>query len=443
MNILHYALGFPPYRTGGLTKYVIDLAKEQVMEGHNVSLIWPGEIKIIGRKNRIKKRPSVYGINSFEIINPLPVSYDEGIVDLMAFTQNGDKEVYIKFLKENNIEVIHFHTFMGLHEEFVDAAKELGIRTVYTSHDFFAICPKVTLCRNGKLCEEVLDFRSCPECNLTALSMKKMIILQSPLYRTLKDSRIVKKLRKRHRDTALNEVTDDKVTGNKSKKAKHVGYYIQLRAFYKFIYDKIDFIHFNSSVSRMVYDKCFGKHRGKVISISHANIRDNKKEKKFSDELRITYIAAPSAAKGYYMLIDTLDKLWEEGKRFSLNTPFISPVERPYLNCFGHFDSDELGKIFDDTDILVAPSVWYETFGFTVLEALSFGVPVLISDHVGAKDIIPDDSLLMFKDQDELYQILKDVDKAKLKVLNKNIVKNVKIKLLSDHAKELEKEAYR
>ena len=81
MKILHYSLGFPPYRTGGLTKYVIDLAKEQVMEGHNVSLIWPGEIKIIGRKNRIKKRPSVYGINSFEIINPLPVSYDEGIVD--------------------------------------------------------------------------------------------------------------------------------------------------------------------------------------------------------------------------------------------------------------------------------------------------------------------------------------------------------------------------
>ena len=29
-----------------------------------------------------------------------------------------------------------------------------------------------------------------------------------------------------------------------------------------------------------------------------------------------------------------------------------------------------------------------ETFGFTVLEALSFGVPVIVSDHVGAKDIV-------------------------------------------------------
>ena len=88
MNILHYALGFPPYRTGGLTKYAIDLAREQVMEGHNVSLIWPGEIKLIGKKNKIRKRSLVLGINSFEIINPLPVSYDEGIVDIRDYQSN-------------------------------------------------------------------------------------------------------------------------------------------------------------------------------------------------------------------------------------------------------------------------------------------------------------------------------------------------------------------
>jgi hypothetical protein len=28
MKILHYSLGFPPYRTGGLTKYAVDLAGE-------------------------------------------------------------------------------------------------------------------------------------------------------------------------------------------------------------------------------------------------------------------------------------------------------------------------------------------------------------------------------------------------------------------------------
>ena len=47
MKILHYSLGFPPYRTGGLTKFCMDLMKEQVKEGHEVSLLWPGEIRLI------------------------------------------------------------------------------------------------------------------------------------------------------------------------------------------------------------------------------------------------------------------------------------------------------------------------------------------------------------------------------------------------------------
>ena len=33
MKILHYALGFPPYRSGGLTKMCIDLMVQQAKEG--------------------------------------------------------------------------------------------------------------------------------------------------------------------------------------------------------------------------------------------------------------------------------------------------------------------------------------------------------------------------------------------------------------------------
>ena len=32
MKILHYFLGFPPYRSGGLTKYAFDLMTAQVEE---------------------------------------------------------------------------------------------------------------------------------------------------------------------------------------------------------------------------------------------------------------------------------------------------------------------------------------------------------------------------------------------------------------------------
>ncbi len=40
---------------------------------------------------------------------------------------------------------------------------------------------------------------------------------------------------------------------------------------------------------------------------------------------------------------------------------------------------------------VVLPSLWYETFGLIVLEALSIGVPVIVSDTVGAKTFVLDD----------------------------------------------------
>ena len=43
MRILHYGLGFPPYRTGGMTKFCMDIMAEQRNIGHDVALLWPGQ----------------------------------------------------------------------------------------------------------------------------------------------------------------------------------------------------------------------------------------------------------------------------------------------------------------------------------------------------------------------------------------------------------------
>ena len=56
---------------------------------------------------------------------------------------------------------------------------------------------------------------------------------------------------------------------------------------------------------------------------------------------------------------------------------------------------DEIKEIFNETDVMAAPSIWYETFGFTVLEAVSYGVPVIISDRVGAKDIVGENGVIV------------------------------------------------
>ena len=126
-------------------------------------------------------------------------------------------------------------------------------------------------------------------------------------------------------------------------------------------------------------------------------------------------------SKGFFLLKAALDDLWSEGVKFSLNIYFTPTEVSPYMKIHGRYSYDELEKVMDETDLLVCPSVWYETFGYTVLEALSFGVPVLVSETVGAKDIIPDDCGWVFKDTDQLKEFVMDLSAKQLQKCNKKI----------------------
>ena len=127
MKILHYALGFPPYRSGGLTKFCVDLMAQQAKEGHTVAMLWPGQMGIINKTVTVKKHKDImlkgHSICSFEVINPLPVSFDEGIADIKAFTMNARKEVYEELFETFQPNVIHVHTLMGLLQNFFGYGK--------------------------------------------------------------------------------------------------------------------------------------------------------------------------------------------------------------------------------------------------------------------------------------------------------------------------------
>lgn len=442
MKILHYALGFPPYRTGGLTKFCVDLMNEQVIQGNDVALLWPGQMKCFIHKIEIKKRKSVGKIESYELINPLPVSYDEGIKEIDEFILEGDEEFYINFLLSLKTDVIHFHTLMGLHKSFITAAKKLHIRTVFTTHDFFAICPKVTLFRDDNTCSDAKKCNSCAICNMTALSINKIKLLQSPIYRKMKDTYIVKKTRKIHRDNFLGKKS---IVIEDVKNMLDSNDYIKLRNYYKSMIDDIDFIHYNSTISKSIYDNFFGNHDGKIISITHANIADHKRLKTFNpNKFRFTYLSAQSSAKGYYLLIQQLDKLWEKRKNFILNV-YFTPVEgRPYLKIHSRYTYADLEKIFSDTDLLIQPSIWYETFGFTVIEALSYGVPVLISNHVGAKDLVNGKTGLVYNNdiKNDLSKLISKLTVDDLQNINVSICENFNVKVITELNEEIFKYCY-
>lgn len=445
MKILHYALGFPPYRSGGLTKFCVDLMVQQAREGHIVAMIWPGQMGFVNKKVSIKKHKSEklknQNIQNFEIINPLPVSFDEGIMDIVTFTKNAGTESYKELLNEFQPDVIHVHTLMGLHRSFLETAKNMKIRLVFTTHDFFPICPKVTMFRHGAVCDSVQTCEECARCNSTALSVGKIKILQSLLYRELKDSSLVKKLRKQHRDSYLSELT----VNESAKSVRTSEDYKNLRNYYYSLLKLMDMIHYNSSVAKKVYESVFDLPNSCIISITHSDIKDYRRIRNYSnDKMRIRYLGSQSGAKGYQLLISALNELWNVQQKFCLDVHFLPMESAPYIKSHARYSYAELDKIFDETDVLVAPSIWYETFGFTVLEALSYGVPVIISDNVGAKDILNEDVGIIVDNitSEKLYVVLKNLTIEKLKTMNRAIVEKQNVMKIEEMAKQIETRCY-
>lgn len=444
MRILHYSLGLPPYRSGGLTKYSCDLMEEQVKQGEEVFLLFPGVISLMKKKSNIKYYKKHNEVKAYEIINPLPVPLMNGIKDVECFMQTTDYSIYKKFLEAIKVDVINIHTLMGLHKEFFIAAKELKIPIIYTTHDYFGLCTKVNfLDNNFNVCSE-RNYEKCAVCNRNGDSLKKIFILQSKEYRFLKNIGVIDKLK--HVSSKVRFKGRDIKDNKKNVYEVNTEYkdkYCKLLSYYEDIFKTVDKFIFNSSVAKDIYSQ-YIECKGEVYPITHKDIKDNRKIKDYSqDKLRLTYLGPDKEYKGFNLLLDVMKILDKDGfKNITLDVfGKTHSVGKIYNNIMinGAYSYKGLGEIFEKTDILLVPSIWYETFGFITLEALSYGVPVLLTDRVGSKDIVSGNNWGTVVDTDinmivnEIKRIYKNRDI--LKEYNMNVMESKFKYLLENHYK--------
>lgn len=396
---MHVSLGLPPLRTGGLTKYSVDLMLTQQQMSQEVSLLYPGHYTL-QRSSRIQKNNSYHGIEVYEIVNPLPVSLLGGIKNPDEFMKQGNKEPYERLLNTVKPDVIHMHTFMGIHKQFLEVAKALGIKVVFTSHDYYGICPKVNLLTHeGKECGSFQQGQACIACNQNGYSSGMMYMMQSRTYRRLKDSHVLKHLRRKlkQRTSSIKSDTSHKL---KSVAPNPVlaSQYAELRNYYMGMFSLVDRFHYNSSISQHEYSK-YGHSNGDIISIRHRNMEDRRSIKPLNGEhepLRLTYLGPVDVYKGFFLLKESLDLLESKStKSWHLHVYGEAPLSVEEYNMdrytfHGRYDYKDLADIFNKTDLLIIPSIWKETFGFIGIEALAHGVPILVSDQVGFKDLLHD-----------------------------------------------------
>ena len=395
MKILHYMPGLPPVRDGGLVRYAIDLMKQEMLMGEKIMLLIPGALSWNG-KNQVKikrYRGNARGLPSYVIVHPLPISMGNGISDIPAYTKACDHRVYADFLRRTMPDIIHIHTFMGLHREFLEEAKKLKIPVVFTTHDYFGICPKADLMLADAACTDNM-WKQCGACCKHAYSKKRLRIEQSVWYRFYRNQKwmvsIVHKGIMKTMFQALRAPKTEQVPYKGAAGSMDLQDYSGLRAYYQGMFEQVTCFHFNSTTAKKVYRSWLGEIHGCVIGISHLGIRDHRKKRRAGKKLRLGYFGGWLEHKGFFRLLDVCGRMYEQGYRELELHVYADTEKREEAFVVSHkrYDVQKMQHVFDQIDLLVVPSIWQETFGFVVLEALSYGVPVVISENVGAKDIL-------------------------------------------------------
>lgn len=382
--------------------YALELAEAQ-SKSENVILLTPGAISFRkSQRGQVAVQPAKKwrGIPHFQIKNPLPIPMANGINNIDWYTMSCQEMVYESFLQKISPEIIHVHSLMGIHAEFLQAAKKQGIPIVFTTHDYFGLCLKPDMMYKNKICD--CPGRHCAECSYYALHDKALLIEQTQVYRLYRKTHFMSKIFcSRMLNMFLKELRgknpqqmeeQEAVTGERIIDAiDSFPKYQFLLNYYRNMLQNISYFHFNSSVARDIYEENLGQLKGDIIPVFRKNVCDRRKYFIGGDKLKMIFLGGDSPYKGLRELQAALNILYEQKEMHAMELHVYGSMEKkPYPFCRYHaaYQPEDMGRVFEQADVLMVPSRCPETFGMVVIEAFSYGVPSVVTEYVGAKDIL-------------------------------------------------------
>lgn len=453
MDILHVSMGMPPFRTGGLNQYCLDLMREQQKQGENVSLIFPGPFSL-GKTHIKRKKHKLFDL--YQIINPLPLALSCGVNEPKRYYAKCKGKSYEQFFRNKHFDVIHVHSFMGIHLEFFKIAKQKHIRLVFTTHDYYPFCLKCNFLNSEEqLCLEPSG-ESCYVCNKgKGFSVYQEILLQSRLYQVFKTTSLIKRFRSKAKKKKINSSNSLSKKGDKKKELD----YKNLLSYNFEIIKNFDCIHCNSEVSKKIYQKFHLEGNYKVIPITKNDLpqkvpyRPKKNLINKKNPIKIGFIGTVDPIKGLDILIKSLHLL-DEKERSEWELHLYGDDFKDYehldwrINSHGRFLPQNISIVFEKIDILVVPSICYETFGLVVIEALSYGNPVIISDRVGAGLLVNEISeQMIYKESEGEFGLYKKIEEFMSVEFYNNILRKIRInfktKTFNEHYEEIKKYIYK
>lgn len=332
----------------------------------------------------LQKKLSHENVFSYEVSND-DISKFKLIFGIW-FSSKYYKEVK-KIIDDNSIDLVHVHNFYPLLTPSVfKASKDTGAKVVHTLHNYRLWCISGIFYRD--------DYGICEICS------KNKFSLQGILNRCFRKSLIQSLLAQMsfwfYRFT--------KVFNN-------IDYFFVLTEFQK------------EKVISLGIDKKKIILKPNSLDMSF-DISNNKKD--------YIYVGRLEESKGIYELL----KVWQKlDDKFVLTIIGDGDIEKELKSNYkqnniifkGKCSREETLANISKAKYLIQPSILYETFGLTIIEAMSYGVPV-IGFNIGTRaDLIEDGVNGFLSDGNDLKStIIKSFEYDKYEVLSSNAISKAK-----------------
>ena len=257
-----------------------------------------------------------------------------------------------QLIMETKPDIVHFHnTFPLISASAYSAAKKHNVPVVQTLHNFRTICPGSTLVRDGKVCEKCVG---------------KTIAWPSVAHSCYRESKLMSGV-----VAARNAI--NRVGGIwKNKVAKFIAL---------------------TNHSRDLFVS--GGLPAEKVFVKPNFVRPDPGQRVSEGECAI-YVGRLSHEKGIHVLLDA----WQ---KHGCKTPLVivgdgplrdfvaaAAAENSNIRCLGHLPFEKVLEKIRDSKLLIMPSIWYETFGRTTIEAFAAGVPVVASNIGAMKELVTD-----------------------------------------------------
>ncbi len=392
---------------GGGTILPRQIAKELVRRGNRVSVIYTPS------KNRPDKSPYYVeqsedeGVQLFAIYNRPALFYDldhpEREIDDPSMRQ-----VIRSIISSLKPDIVHYHSFLNFSMGVAGDVHEMGIRSVYTSHNYWPLCPRMYLFDDKlNLCSgPSADGKKCTSC-VNVSGKEDLYAARAEAGRTMLNKYV-------NRHLAVSSRVKEIFVSNGHDS------------------DRIHVLQQQPEIADKIWE-AVGAKREIVTQLDRP--------------LRIGFIGSLLPQKGVHLLVRALQafsKNQVDGYVFGGGpepvVEWLKSLDKTgRVNFSGGYKPADLPGLLQKIDVIVVPSIWEDCAPLVVAEALAARLPVIGAKMGGIPDFIDEGKtgfLFSYNNVTELVQRIGAFvsDRTLLGKMQRQIIRN---RTFGDYIKDL------